>query len=218
MATPDLTRNVAHWRDRLDHIDAMLTEIPEQHITIASQRFDLAGPQHAATPPLPGGERLAITGPWAADATYGDDTPHPRQVIIEWHSTLVEHRTGTTPARATYAAARRWLRDETPWILECPYAAAWRADIDQAHGLLQSLCPPLVGAEHDSTPPPSIITEDQLWDALSLHPEHHLSRRDLQHLGIPTSTITTWRSRGKLTETEPGKYRAGDVVALRASG
>lgn len=218
MTAPDVTRNVAHWQDRLDQIDAMLTEIPEQHITIASQRFDLAGPQHAAAPPLPGGERLAITGPWARDATYGDDTPHPRQIIIEWHATLVAHRTGTAPAPIGYAAARRWLRDRTPWILECPFAPAWRADIDQAHGLLRSLCPPTVGPEHDATPPPLVITEDQLWDALALHPEHELTRGDLHHLGIPGSTITTWRSRGRIAEVKPGRYRAGDVLALRSAG
>lgn len=208
--------DITHWRDRLDQIRDMLDQLPEQLVTITGYAMDLAGPVGHTVPPLPGGDVLAILGPWAPDATVGDDLPHPRQVITEWAHTIYDAHGQIPPAGLRFATALRYVRDEVPWILESPWADAWRDDIDAVHGRLATLCPAgPVDETHDDTPTVTIITEDQLWDALAQRPEHELTRRDLTHLGIPASTITTWRHRGKISETRPGRYRAGDILEAR---
>lgn len=204
-----------YWRNILNAIDRMLTEVPDTMLTISSYSMDLAGPSASTEPPLPGGEALVLTGPWASDATHGDDTPHPTQTVIEWCETIRRHRNSPTTRRPRYAEALRYLRDETPWILESPFHAAWCEDIEAVHGRLRSLCPPEVDDRHDSTPLEEAITEEQLWNALAQCPEHELTRRELTHLGINPSTLTTWRHRGKISETTPGRYRAGDIIDAR---
>lgn len=207
---------INHWWRILGEIDTMLREVTEQHITITGYSMDLTGPTASAEPPLPGGERLDITGPWSSNATYGDQAT-PRQVVIEWDQTIRQHRAGADepPPARSFAVALRYLRDETARILESPYAAAWCQDIEGVHGRLRSLCPPEVDQRHDSTPIEVTVTEDMLWKALEGRPDHELTRRDLTHLGINASTLTTWRHRGKITETRPGCYRAGDIIEAR---
>lgn len=213
MTTTD--HDVDYWRNILNAIDRMLTEVPDTMLTISSYSMDLAGPSSTTESPLPGGDALVLTGPWASDAIHGDDTPHPAQTVIEWCETIRERRGASMGARPRYAEALRYLRDETPWILESPFSYAWREDLEAVHGRLRSLCPPEVDERHDSTPLEDAITDEQLWEALEQHPEHELSRRDLAHLGIPASTVTTWRHRGKISETSPGCYRAGDILDAR---
>lgn len=209
---------ITHWWRILGEIDTMLREVAEQHVTITGYSMSLGGPSASAEPPLPGGDRLDITGPWASNATYGDEAT-PRQVIVEWDQTVRQYRAGTddAPPARSFAIALRFLRDEVDRILESPYAEAWCQDIEGVHGRLRALCPPTVDACHDSTPPPAEITEDMIWEALAAKPDHELSRRELTHLGINASTLTTWRHRGRITETRPGHYRAGDVIKARSS-
>lgn len=206
---------VDYWRTILNAIDRMLAEIPDTMLTISSYSMDLAGPASSTEPPLPGGDGLVLTGPWASDATHGDDTPHPAQTIIEWCERIRAHRGSPNTRRPRYGEALRYLRDETPWILESAAADAWCTDLEAVHGRLRALCPPEVDDRHDSTPLEEAITEEQLWEALGQRPEHELSRRDLTHLGINPSTLTTWRHRGKISETSPGRYRAGDIIDAR---
>ena len=212
---PDREHDVDHWRNILNAIDRMLAEVPDTMLTIPSYSMDLAGPANTTELPLPGGDALVLTGPWASDATHGDDTPHPAQTIVEWAHTIHDAHGAVSAAGLRYAQALRYLRDQTPWILESRWAPAWRDDLEAVHGRLRALCPPEVDDRHDSTPLEDAITEQQVWEALEQHPEHELSRRDLAHLGINPSTLTTWRHRGKISETRPGRYRAGDIIDAR---
>ncbi|GAA1333871.1 hypothetical protein GCM10009592_28530 [Brachybacterium rhamnosum] len=207
--------HINRYRNRLDDIRTMLNEIPDTMLTISSYAMDLAGSRATTEPALPGGEALILTGPWSSDATHGDDTPHPAQTITEWAHTIHDAHGQVPPHHLRFPQAIRYLHDQTPWILTSPWAPAWQRDIDAVHGRLRSLCPPEVDHHHDDAIEHDQITEDQLWDALALHPDHELTRRDLAHLGIPASTVTTWRHRGKVTETSPGRYRAGDIVDAR---
>lgn len=211
----DREHDVDYWRNILNAIDRMLTEVPDTLLTISSYSMDLAGPSTATEPPLPGGDALVLTGPWASDATVGDDTPHPAQTVVEWAHTIHDARGAVPAAGLRYAEALRYLRDQTPWILGSPWAAAWREDLEAVHGRLRALVPAEVDERHDSTPLEEAITDEQLWEALEQHPEHELTRRDLTHLGINPSTLTTWRHRGKISETAPGRYRAGDIIDAR---
>ncbi|WP_087483551.1 hypothetical protein [Brachybacterium massiliense] len=188
--SPDHQHDVDYWRNTLNAIDRMLTEIPDTMLTISSYAMDLAGPSTSTEPPLPGGDALVLTGPWASDATHGDDTPHPAQTIVEWAHTIYDAH-GTIPtARLRYAEALRYLRDQTPWILESPWTTAWRDDIEAVHGRLRALVPAEVDDRHDSTPLEETIDLTAMADLI---PEDKLLTRDeAEHFWPNRLDPTAW--------------------------
>ena len=117
------------YRQRLDDIRDWYTHLPETMLTIASQPLSLA-PTRGTTTRIPGGDALAMLGPWAPDADHGDDLPHPAQIIREWAHTIHDAHGNVPPAHGTWAAHWRFLRDQVPWILESPWAQDWQQDVD----------------------------------------------------------------------------------------
>lgn len=187
---PDRDHVVDYWRNILNAIDRMTTEIPDTMLTISSYAMDLAGPATSTEPPLPGGDALVLTGPWASDATHGDDTPHPAQTIIEWCERIRAHRGSPATARPRYIEALRYLRDETPWILESAAAETWCADIEAVHGRLRALCPPEVDDRHDSTPLEEAIDLTALADQIP--GDKMLSRDEAEHFWPSSLDTTAW--------------------------
>lgn len=123
---------IARYRNRLDDILDWYRALPDTMLTISSHAMDLAGTR-GTTSRIPGGDALAMLGPWSADADHGDDLPHPAQTIHEWVETI----NGT--AHRTLTENWRWLRDHVPHILESPWATAWREDIDALWHRLERL-------------------------------------------------------------------------------
>lgn len=109
----DRLEDIRHWREQLS--DVMLT--------ISGYSMDLTGIR-GTTDRIPGGDALTMLGPWAADADHGDDLPHPDQVLREWRETITEE-----PHRGTWAECWRWHWDQTPRILETPWAEEWQQDL-----------------------------------------------------------------------------------------
>lgn len=194
---------IARYRNRLDDIRQWLPQLSDTMTAITGYCMSLA-PVRGTAPRMPGGDALAMLAPYASDADHGDDLPHPQQIIREWVETLDGR------ARRTWTENWRRLHDLTPMILESPWADAWRTDIDALWWRLARL----TGNAPDIAPPPTRSIDD-VWDALEQNPDHELTRRDLTHLGINPSTITTWRHRGKISESRPGRYRAGDILHAR---
>lgn len=205
--------HTGHWQDRLEDIRHWYGQLPDQLASITGYAMNLTGPDHATEPPIPGGDVLVLTGPWAPDATCGDTTPHPDQTITEWSHTIHDAHGLVPNPRATWTQHWRYLHDQTPWILDSPWADAYTTDIEQLWWHLARL----TGNQLDDPTPPPPATDTDVWNALEQHPDHELTRRDLTHLGVNASTLTTWRHRGHLTETRPGHYRAGDILELRAT-
>ena len=50
--------------------------------TISGYSMDLTGIR-GTTDRIPGGDALAMRGPWSRDADHGDDLPHPDQILRE---------------------------------------------------------------------------------------------------------------------------------------
>ena len=123
---------VNRYRNRLDEIRAWYQHLPDVMLSVSGYAMDLAGTR-GTTSRIPGGDALAMRGPWAPDADHGDDLPHPAQTVHEW----VEAIDGT--ARRTFTENWRWLRDHTPQILESQWAPAWRQDIDALWYRLEKL-------------------------------------------------------------------------------
>lgn len=123
---------VNRYRNRLDEILTWYHALPDTMLSISGYAMDLAGTR-GTTSRIPGGDALAMLGPWSADADHGDDLPHPAQTIHEWTETI----NGTSHRSLT--ENWRWLRDHVPHILESPWATAWREDIDALWHRLERL-------------------------------------------------------------------------------
>lgn len=120
---------IGRYRQRLTDIREWRTQLTDVMLTVSGYAMDLTGVR-GTTDRIPGGDALAMLAPWAPDADHGDDLPHPDQIIREWATTIHDHQGNVPPARATWAQQWRFLYDQTPAILESPWAADWQSDID----------------------------------------------------------------------------------------
>lgn len=162
------------WRNRLDDIRDWHQQLPNTMLHTPSPTIDLTGIR-GTTNRIPGGDHLTMLGPYASDATYGDDTPHPTQILTEW----AERIANTTPR--TFTAAWRWNRDHTPHILTTPYRDAWTQDIHTLWGRLATLT-----GNHAPTPPTNRGPQD-LQAAAQTIPNHTrltLKEADMAFPGI----------------------------------
>lgn len=125
----DDLNTIARYRNRLTDIREWRTQLTDVMLTVSGYAMDLTGVR-GTTDRIPGGDALAMLAPWAPDADHGDDLPHPDQIIREWATTIHDHQGNIPPARATWAQQWRFLYDQTPAILESPWAADWQSDID----------------------------------------------------------------------------------------
>lgn len=147
----DRLEDIRHWREQLS--DVMLT--------ISGYSMDLTGIR-GTTDRIPGGDALAMRGPWAADADHGDDLPHPDQVLREWRETITEE-----PHRGTWAECWRWHWDQTPRILETPWGEEWQQDLTALWWRLARLTG---NAPKDDTP--TMADAEEIQRHASAVPDH----------------------------------------------
>lgn len=129
---------IGRYRQRLTDIREWRTQLTDVMLTVSGYAMDLTGVR-GTTNRIPGGDALAMLAPWAPDADHGDDLPHPDQIIREWATTIHDHQGNVPPAHATWGQQWRFLYDQAPAILECPYAQEWAADIDSLWHRLAAL-------------------------------------------------------------------------------
>lgn len=142
---------IARYRNRLDDIRTWRGQLTDIMLTVSAYSMDLTGIPSTGETPMPGGDALAMMGPWARDAEHGDDLPHPDQVLREWMETIAEH-----PSPRSWAECWRWHWDNTQHILGTPWADQWRHDIDALRGRLQALAGE---APEKEQPEPDDITQ-----------------------------------------------------------
>lgn len=198
--------------EKLQDIRFMYPQLSDVMLTVSGYAMDLTGVRSSNVPPLPGGDALAMLGPHSIGYDEPDDLPHPAQIISEWADRWREAtRTPVRPGEK-WAAHLAILQANTAWFIRQDRTGDFRTDIRAIHGRLSSL----TGNSEPPTPTPE-PTPEEILDALREKPEHRLTRKELSTaLGIPASTITTWRSRG-LTTDEKGRYRAGDILQRLAA-
>lgn len=114
---------IGTMRDRLEDIRQWRGQLTDVILTISSQALDLTGIR-GTTDRIPGGDALAMLGPWSRDADHGDDLPHPDQVLREWMETIAER-----PSPGSWEECWRWHWDQTQRILESPWAEEWQQDL-----------------------------------------------------------------------------------------
>ena len=114
---------IGTMRDRLEDIRQWRGQLTGVILTISSQALDLTGIR-GTTDRIPGGDALAMLGPWSRDADHGDDLPHPDQVLREWRETITEQT-----HRGSWEECWRWHWDTTQRILESPWAEEWQQDL-----------------------------------------------------------------------------------------
>ncbi|PMC76391.1 hypothetical protein [Brachybacterium sp. UMB0905] len=114
---------IGTMRDRLEDIRHWRGQLSDVMLTITCHAMDLTGIR-GTTNRIPGGDALAMLGPWAPDADHGDDLPHPDQILREWMETITEQ-----PSPSSWEECWRWHWDSTPRILESPWAEEWQQDL-----------------------------------------------------------------------------------------
>lgn len=114
---------IGTMRDRLEDVRQWREQLSDVMLTISGYSMDLTGIR-GTTDRIPGGDALAMRGPWSPDADHGDDLPHPDQILREWRETITEE-----PHHGTWADCWRWHWDQTPRILETPWAEEWQQDL-----------------------------------------------------------------------------------------
>lgn len=203
------TRDIS---EKLEEIRWMYPRIGDTMLTISGYAMDLTGISGSSEPPLPGGDALAMLGPWSPGYDEPDDLPHPGQIVREWADRWRQATRAPDPIGAKWATHLAVLRSNTEWFIRQDRNGHFRKDIRAIHGRLESL----TGNSERPAPAPN-PTPEEVLAALREKPEHLLTRKELGTiLGIPPSTITTWRSRG-LAADEKGRYRAGDILERLAA-
>lgn len=114
---------IGTMRDRLEDVRQWRGQLTDVMLTITSHGPDLTGIR-GTTDRIPGGDALAMLGPWSRDADHGDDLPHPDQVLREWRETVTEET-----HRGSWEECWRWHWDQTQRILESPWAEEWQQDL-----------------------------------------------------------------------------------------
>lgn len=162
----DQLNQIARYRNRLDDIREWRPLLSDTILTLSAINLSLA-PARGSTDRIPGGDALAMLGPWSADADEGDDLPHPDQVIREWSETIHDYLDATPPARSSWATHWRFLYDQCPGILESPWAEHWQADITALWWRLARLTG---NAPKDDTP--TMADAEEIQRHASAVPDH----------------------------------------------
>ena len=114
---------IGTMRDRLEDIRQWRGQLTDVILTVSGYSMDLTGIR-GTTDRIPGGDALAMLGPWARDADHGDDLPHPDQVLREWLETIADR-----PSPGSWEECWRWHWDSTQRILESPWSEGWQQDL-----------------------------------------------------------------------------------------
>lgn len=152
---------IGTMRDRLEDIRQWREQLSDVMLTISGYSMDLTGIR-GTTDRIPGGDALAMRGPWAADADHGDDLPHPDQVLREWRETITEETRG-----GSWEDCWRWHWDSTQRILESPWAEEWQQDLTALWWRLARLTG---NAPKDDTP--TMADAEEIQRHASAVPDH----------------------------------------------
>lgn len=152
---------IGTMRDRLENIRQWRGQLSDVMLTISGYSMELTGIR-GTTDRIPGGDALAMLGPWAPDADHGDDLPHPDQVLREWLETIAER-----PSPGSWEECWRWHWDQTQRILESPWAEEWQQDLTALWWRLARLTG---NAPKDDTP--TMADAEEIQRHASAVPDH----------------------------------------------
>lgn len=151
-----IERDTAEIRDKLGEIRYWYPQLADTMFTISGYSMDLTGIPSTTETPLPGGDALAMLGPYSTGYTEPDDLPHPAQVIREWANRWREATRAPEPVAAKWSAHLAILEANTGWFIRQDRAGEFRSDIRAVHARLQHLTG---DAEPKPEPEPDDITQ-----------------------------------------------------------
>lgn len=124
--------------DKLEDIRWWYPQLADTMLTIGSQAMDLTGIR-GTTQRIPGGDSLAMLGPWSPGYDEPDDLPHPAQIIREWADRWREAtRTPAKPGEK-WASHLAILQANVSWYVRMDQSEAFRNDIRALWGRLRAL-------------------------------------------------------------------------------
>lgn len=160
--------------EKLEQIKWWYPQVTDTILTVSSQSLDLTGIPSTGEAPMPGGDALAMIGPWSPGYDEPDALPHPAQIVHEWADRWRTATRTPTPAGAKWAAHLAILQANTAWFVRQDSSGEFRADIRAVHGRLQAITG---NAPDKPQPEPTDITTMG-----HLIPEHvTLTRDEAEH-------------------------------------
>ena len=129
------TRDIA---DKLEDIRWWYPQLADTMLSVSGYAMDLTGIR-GTTQRIPGGDSLAMLGPYSVGYDEPDDLPHPAQIIREWADRWRDAtRTPTKPGEK-WAAHLAILQANTAWYIRMDQSEAFRNDIRALWGRLRAL-------------------------------------------------------------------------------
>ena len=129
------TRDIA---EKLEDIRWWYPQLADTMLAIGSQAMDLTGIR-GTTQRIPGGDSLAMLGPYSVGYDEPDDLPHPAQIVREWADRWREAtRTPTKPGEK-WASHLAILQANVTWYIRMDQSEAFRNDIRALWGRLRAL-------------------------------------------------------------------------------
>lgn len=192
-----LEHDVREIGEKLEDIKFMYPQLSDVMLTVSGYAMDLTGIRGSSTPPLPGGDALAMLGPHSIGYDEPDDLPHPAAWIKDWADKWREAtRTPRKPGEK-WAAHLAILQANVAWFIRQDRTGDFRTDIRAMHGRLASLTgnsgkdpepqrgPEELQARADEIPDDAMLTRDQAeqcwpgkldttaWDRLRQRAKYH---------------------------------------------
>lgn len=120
---------INHYRNRLDDIRQWYGELSDTMTTITGYKMDLANTHPTGVHKLPGGDALAMRGPYSTGNTEPDDLPHPAQIIIEGAHTI-DRLQNRTHRPYNFAEAYHRNHEALPWLYDNGHLQTWAIEIN----------------------------------------------------------------------------------------
>lgn len=150
--------------EKLDEIKWMYPRISDTMLMISGSGLDLTGIR-GTTDRIPGGDALAMLGPWSPGYDEPDDLPHPGQIVREWADRWRQATRAPDPISAKWATHLAVLRSNTEWFIRQDRNGDFRKDIRALWWRLARLTGNAPDNEHETL-------QRQLADVANDLPDH----------------------------------------------
>ena len=126
------------WESIIDECAELYEQVRATVADLPEIKTDLSGTTaKGSPPPLPGGDKLAATGPFSLDAPH-DDFPHPLRVAYKWSWHCAEVNAAIPPRRA-WEPCIAYLRAHLH-LIDGEHVSEFHEELRAVRGTLRRMC------------------------------------------------------------------------------
>ena len=126
------------WETIIDECAELYEQVRATVADLPEIKTDLSGTTaKGSPPPLPGGDKLAATGPFSLDAPH-DDFPHPLRVAYKWSWHCAEVNAAIPPRRA-WEPCIAYLRAHLH-LIDGEHVSEFHEELRAVRGTLRRIC------------------------------------------------------------------------------